>query len=134
MTMVLVVPSFPPSGPAKLINFVGDSLDGWRECDGVVERVRNNKISAPPPIGYSSTGEELRPQQERSKFPSGGGVSARTGWSFIWLTAFALFSPYSCLCPPTKFINFAGPRVGMTIGMRHSAQPLLPRFRGQATE
>ena len=71
MTRVLVVPSSPP-------------LEGWRECDGVVERVRNNKISAfrqktTSPFGYSSTGGELRPQQERSKFPSGGGVSAGRG-------------------------------------------------------
>ena len=24
----------PPSGPAKLVNFVGDFAEGWRECDG----------------------------------------------------------------------------------------------------
>ena len=63
---------------------------------------------------------------ERGSFPSGGGVSARTGWSFIWLTAFALLSPYSCLCPPTKSYDFAGPGVGMTIVLvmhkKHSPQ------------
>jgi len=27
----------------------------------------------------------------------------------IWLARLALFSPYSCLCPPTKSCDFAGP-------------------------
>ena len=76
------VPSSPP-------------LEGWRECDGVVERVRNynwmlSNKRPPPPFGYSSTGGELATFLLRAKFPSRGrGIKNATVVALVLFAEFA---------------------------------------------
>ena len=86
----------------------GANATGWLREYVIIKLVHSDK-RPPPPIGYSSTGGELRPQQERSKFPSDGGVSAGRGGLLVGSRCSHCLVPIPAFAHPQNLAILRGP-------------------------